>query len=87
MKQRRLLADAEFFQSRISKVDGSGDLGEHLVKVVQAKTVLNIPTPPRPSNEVSSNTESVKEEKTPAEQNGAKDAKSADVKKPDDVKA
>jgi vacuolar protein sorting-associated protein 54 len=36
----RLLADAEFFRSRISKIDGSGNLGDHIVKVVQAKTFV-----------------------------------------------
>jgi ribosomal protein L12E/L44/L45/RPP1/RPP2 len=41
----RLLADAEFFQSRISKIDGSADLGEQIVKVVQAKSVANTVTP------------------------------------------
>ncbi|KAJ9497682.1 hypothetical protein H2202_006715 [Exophiala xenobiotica] len=43
--KERLLADAEFFQSRISKIDGSADLGEQIVKVVQAKSVANTVTP------------------------------------------
>ncbi|KAK5266702.1 hypothetical protein LTR99_007314 [Exophiala xenobiotica] len=43
--KERLLADAEFFQSRISKIDGSADLGEQIVKVVQAKSVSNTVTP------------------------------------------
>ncbi|KAK6373340.1 hypothetical protein LTS17_008360 [Exophiala oligosperma] len=37
----RLLADADFFHSRLSKIDGSGDLGEHIVKVVKAKELAN----------------------------------------------
>ena len=36
----RLLADAEYFNSRISKLDGSADLGDHIVNVVKAKSVL-----------------------------------------------
>ena len=36
----RLLADAEFFQSRIGKIDGAGDLGQQLVNIVNGKPVL-----------------------------------------------
>ncbi|OAL28497.1 hypothetical protein AYO20_09445 [Fonsecaea nubica] len=39
--KERLLADASFFNARISKIDGSGDLGEHIMKVVQAKAVVS----------------------------------------------
>ncbi|KIW13519.1 hypothetical protein PV08_08707 [Exophiala spinifera] len=39
--KERLVADAEFFHSRLSKIDGSGDLGEHIVKVVRAKELAN----------------------------------------------
>ncbi|KIX09623.1 uncharacterized protein Z518_00704 [Rhinocladiella mackenziei CBS 650.93] len=46
--KERLLADAEWFNSRISKIDGSGDLGERIVRVVQAKTVMNT-APSQPS--------------------------------------
>lgn len=38
----RLLADAEFFKTRISKIDGAGDLGDEIVKVVQGKSVAQI---------------------------------------------
>ena len=85
--QRRLLADADFFRSRISKIDGSGDLGDHIVKVVQAKTVLNTVLPPRPSAEVPIIVKPAEEEKVPVEQNGTKDATSGEVKKQDDVRA
>ena len=37
----RMLADAEYFSSRISKLDGAGDLGEHIVNVVKAKAVVS----------------------------------------------
>ena len=36
----RISADAEYFNSRISKLEGAGDLGEHIVNVVKAKSVL-----------------------------------------------
>lgn len=48
----RLMGDALFFKSRISRIDGSGDLGEQIVKVVQEKTVQTAPVPvtvPEPS--------------------------------------
>lgn len=34
----------EFFNSKIGKIDGSGDLGEHLIQVVKAKTIMPEPT-------------------------------------------
>ncbi|KIV93007.1 hypothetical protein PV10_04252 [Exophiala mesophila] len=37
----RLLADAELFRTRLSKIDGTGDLGDEIVKVVENKTVQN----------------------------------------------
>jgi vacuolar protein sorting-associated protein 54 len=39
----RLVADAQFFKARIGKIEGAGDLGDDIVKVVEAKTVLNAP--------------------------------------------
>lgn len=38
-----MLADVEFFNSKICKIDGSGDLGEHLIQVVKAKTITPEP--------------------------------------------
>ena len=35
-----MLADAEYFNSRISKLDGAGDLGQHVVNVVRAKAIV-----------------------------------------------
>jgi vacuolar protein sorting-associated protein 54 len=35
-----LLSDAEYFKSQISKIDGSGDLGDLLVQVTNAKTIV-----------------------------------------------
>ncbi|KAL2430089.1 Vacuolar protein sorting-associated protein 54 [Exophiala dermatitidis] len=43
--KERVLADAEFFKSRISKIEGAGDLGEHIVNIVQAKEVASAPPP------------------------------------------
>jgi hypothetical protein len=36
-----MLADVEYFNSRISKLEGVGDLGEHVFNVVRAKAVIS----------------------------------------------
>ena len=41
----RLLRDAELFDSKLSKIEGSGDLGTYVVNLVKEKTI----TAPRPS--------------------------------------
>lgn len=35
----RLVADAQHFDARMSKLDGAGDLGEHILKLVKSKEV------------------------------------------------
>jgi vacuolar protein sorting-associated protein 54 len=40
----RLLADAEFFSNRISRLDGAGDLGDYIVNVVKAKAITIDPS-------------------------------------------
>lgn len=42
----RMLQDTEFFKSRISKIDGAGDIGDYLVNIVSAKAVAERPKPP-----------------------------------------
>ena len=42
-EKERILADAEYFSSRISSLDGAGDLGEHIVNVVKAKPIVSDP--------------------------------------------
>ena len=37
----RMLADAEYFDSRISKLEGAGDLGGHVINVVRAKAIIS----------------------------------------------
>jgi hypothetical protein len=37
--RNRMLQDAEVFQSRLSKLDGFGDIGDHIVSVVKSKRV------------------------------------------------
>jgi vacuolar protein sorting-associated protein 54 len=71
-----LLSDAEYFKSRISKIDGSGDLGDLLVQVTNAKTIV-----PEKNGEPESPSESsppVPEKDTPvsAEKEPATEAKS-----------
>ena len=36
---RRLLEDAKFFRERLSKLDGAGDLGDHILNVAKKKEV------------------------------------------------
>jgi vacuolar protein sorting-associated protein 54 len=35
-----MLSDVEFFKARIDKLDGAGDLGDHLIEVVKAKSII-----------------------------------------------
>ena len=39
----RMLRDAEFFRSRLSKLDGASDIGEYVVFIVRSKTVAEQP--------------------------------------------
>ena len=41
-----MLRDANFFNSRISKLDGAADLGDYLVKIVVGKSVTAISSSP-----------------------------------------
>ena len=34
-----MIADVEYLNAKLSKLDGFGDLGEHLLKIVKAKSV------------------------------------------------
>jgi vacuolar protein sorting-associated protein 54 len=42
-EKERMLADAEYFNSRIGKLDGAGDLGEYIINVVKAKPIVSDP--------------------------------------------
>ncbi|KAG9792241.1 GARP complex component, partial [Aureobasidium melanogenum] len=68
--KERVLADAEFFKSRISKIEGAGDLGEHIVNIVQAKEVASAP-PPAEAVETS-RSEATEGKESDANTNGAK---------------
>jgi vacuolar protein sorting-associated protein 54 len=55
--KQRLLKDAQLFDSKLSKIDGFGDMGKTLVDVVGAKTVVQEkqdlpPRPPPQTNDV-----------------------------------
>lgn len=41
----RLVADAQFFESRLSKLEGAGDIGEHILNVVKNKEVVSVSSP------------------------------------------
>ena len=58
----RMLHDTEFFKSRISKIDGAGDIGDYLVNIVMAKAVAERPKPPEvPPTEAGERAEKVQE--------------------------
>lgn len=56
-----MVRDVEFFKSRTSKLDGAADIGDHLVDIVNAKTVAEIPKPAEPPIEPVRSTETVAE--------------------------
>lgn len=41
----RLLRDAELFDSRLSKIEGAGDIGMYVKNVVEGKSVQTTPAP------------------------------------------
>ncbi|ODH25769.1 hypothetical protein ACO22_05072 [Paracoccidioides brasiliensis] len=46
--KQRMVSDVEYFKAKIDKIDGSGDLGDHLVEVVKSKSVTSPPKPDSP---------------------------------------
>ena len=43
-----MLADAEYFNSRISKLEGSDDLGPYILELVKAKSIVVVADAERP---------------------------------------
>lgn len=41
----RLLRDAELFDSRLSKIEGAGDIGTYVKNIVEGKSVQTTPAP------------------------------------------
>ena len=39
-----MLHDVDFFQSRLSKIDGFGDTGDYLKGIINSKEVRTVPT-------------------------------------------
>ncbi|KAL2863254.1 vacuolar protein sorting-associated protein 54 [Aspergillus lucknowensis] len=52
--KQRLRRDAEYFQTKLSKIDGFGDLGEHLLGLVDRKTIETEVQEPTPAEDTSS---------------------------------
>ncbi|KAH6626427.1 vacuolar protein sorting-associated protein 54-like protein [Chaetomium sp. MPI-SDFR-AT-0129] len=46
--RKRMLRDVEYFQSRLSKIDGFEDTGDHLVSIIMSKQVTAPAPPPTP---------------------------------------
>lgn len=51
----RMLADAEYFNSRIGKLEGAVELGSHIVEIVKNKTIIaeSVSQPTRPETDAS----------------------------------
>lgn len=71
----RLLADAQYLDARLSKLDGSGDLGSYLVNMVDAKSVV---APAKPAAEKPS-IERTQQEQKPAGEPSASDGANMDT--------
>ena len=41
----RIIRDAELFKSRLSKLDGAADIGDHIVNIVKGKVVAKPAAP------------------------------------------
>lgn len=67
-----MMSDVEFFNTKISKLDGSDDLGEQLVAVVKEKPVAQEATEASSSSSSSRSDNSASKPQSPA--NGANDA-------------
>ena len=63
------MRDAELFDSKISKIDGAGDLGSHILNLVKEKKVESPSTSqqgrPTTTNETESTESSVREAPAP----------------------
>ncbi len=62
-----MIRDAEFFKSRISKLEGAADLGDSIMNIVNSKTVAEKPKPsgtPAAATEAASEKPQVDDEKT-----------------------
>jgi hypothetical protein len=83
----RLLIDAQSLNDRIGGINGAGNIGEYLLKLVNDKTVLRPPSPvPAPSNTggtATNGTESVgspkSEQKEPKKQSDSSEKEDAPV--------
>lgn len=65
-----MLRDVEYFQSRLSKMDGFEDAGEHLTKIIKSREVkppAAPPAPPTPSEPAAPPTPAASEPPAPTE--------------------
>lgn len=66
----RMQRDAEHFRSKMGKIEGSGDLGDRLVELAQAKTVATETTPATGGTSSPSSSNSPKEKDEDASKSG-----------------
>lgn len=48
----RMIRDAEHFSTKMSKIEGSGDLGEYIINLVKSKALPEKEVPPAPAEPV-----------------------------------
>ncbi|KAI1982406.1 hypothetical protein LOZ53_000114 [Ophidiomyces ophidiicola] len=66
--RQRILTDIQFLKSKIDRLDGADDLGEHLMHIVKSKSIVSTPVPCASPEPVSKDTPNPK----PLEQTEAK---------------
>ena len=69
-----MLRDAELFRSRLSKLDGAADVGDHIVKVVTNKVVVVAEKAVPPANKPASAEASSTDTTTSSEKKPVQDA-------------
>lgn len=68
-----MLRDAELFRSRLSKLDGAADVGDHIVNVVNSKVVVVAEKPAVPESKPASTTEASSTDTSSSEKKPAQD--------------
>ncbi|KAI5200354.1 Vps54-domain-containing protein [Aureobasidium subglaciale] len=84
--KQRLLKDAQLFDSKLSKIDGFGDMGKTLVDAVGTKTVIqekpDLPPPPLLKKDVEVTTNDIKEKPLPTAPEAAIDNNNKEAENP-----
>ncbi|KAG5291556.1 vacuolar sorting-associated protein [Histoplasma ohiense] len=69
--KERMISDVQYFKTKMDKIDGSGNLGDYLLGIVQAKSIAS---PPKPESPPSPPIQEVDQLSPPVEKNGDPDS-------------